>query len=103
MDKRDADRIIGEYVQKLYGFALNKTGNSDEAEELSARIIAEVYEVLVRRGNIVNVDGYIYKIAQNVWARHIAGKSRSRGFETGFDGINSFEHIPDERDFAEEF
>ncbi|MCM1022877.1 MAG: RNA polymerase sigma factor [Prevotella sp.] len=103
MDKREADRIIGEYVQKLYGFALNRTGNPDEAEELSARIIAEVYQVLVRRGNIVNVNGYIYKIAQNVWARYIAGKSKSRGFETGFDGINSFEHIPDERDFAEEF
>lgn len=105
MNKRDADLIIGEYVQKLYGFALNKTGNPDEAEELSARIIAEVYEVLVKRENIVNPNGYIYKIAHNVWTRYIGRKSSSRCYEAygGFDGTDSFENIPDERDFAEEF
>ncbi|MBD5139296.1 MAG: sigma-70 family RNA polymerase sigma factor [Ruminococcus sp.] len=105
MNKRDADMIIGEYVQKLYGFALNKLGNPDEAEELSARIIAEVYEVLVKRENIVNLNGYIYKIAHNVWTRYIGRKSKSRSFEStdGFDGTNRLEHIPDEKDFAEEF
>ncbi|MBD5145985.1 MAG: RNA polymerase sigma factor [Ruminococcus sp.] len=105
MNKRDADFIIGEYVQKLYGFALNKLGNPDEAEELSARIIAEVYEVLVKRENIVNLNGYIYKIAHNVWTRYIGRKSKSRSFEStdGFDGTNGLEHIPDEKDFAEEF
>ncbi|MDE5991961.1 MAG: RNA polymerase sigma factor [Oscillospiraceae bacterium] len=105
MNKRDADFIIGEYVQKLYGFALNKLGNPDEAEELSARIIAEVYEVLVKRENIVNLNGYIYKIAHNVWTRYIGRKSKSRSFESisGFDGTDGLEHIPDERDFAEEF
>lgn len=105
MNKQDADKIIGEYVQKLYGFALNKLGSPDEAEELSARIIAEVYEVLVRRENIVNVNGYIYKIAHNVWTRYIGSKSKSRSFETyvSFDGTDSFENIPDEKDFAEEF
>lgn len=105
MNKRDADFIIGEYVQKLYGFALNKLGTPDEAEELSARIVAEVYEVLVKRENIVNLNGYIYKIAHNVWTRYIGRKSKSRNHETsgGFDGTDGFENIPDERDFAEEF
>ena len=105
MNKRDADFIIGEYVQKLYGFALNKLGNPDEAEELSARIIAEVYEVLVKRENIVNLNGYIYKIAHNVWTRYISRKSKSRSFESssGFDGTDGIELVPDEKDFAEEF
>lgn len=105
MNKRNADFIIGEYVQKLYGFSLNKLGNPDEAEELSARIVAEVYEVLIKRENIVNINGYIYKIAHNVWTRYIGRKSKSRSFETsgGFDGTDGFENIPDERDFAEEF
>lgn len=105
MKKQDADNIIGEYVQKLYGFALNKLGNPDEAEELSARIIAEVYEVLVKRENIVNVNGYIYKIAHNVWTRYVAAKSKSRSFAdlSGTEGTNAFDNIPDERDFAEEF
>lgn len=105
MNKQDADKIISEYVHKLYGFALNMTGNTDEAEELSARIIAEVYEVLIKRENIVNVNGYIYKIAHNVWTRYVTAKSKSRSFVdlNGTDGINAFDNIPDERDFAEEF
>lgn len=101
MDKRDADKLIGEYVQKLYGFAMSKTGNPDEAEELSARIVAEVYEALVKRGNIVNPDGYIYKIAHYVWARYVDGRVKAQG--CGTDGIGGIERIPDERDFAEEF
>lgn len=105
MNKRDADKIIGEYIRKLYGFALNKLGDPDEAEELSAIIVAEVYEVLIGRENIVNLNGYIYKIAHNVWTRYIGRKSKSRNYETsgGFDGTDGFENIPDERDFAEEF
>lgn len=105
MNKRDADIIIGEYVQKLYGFALKKLGDPDEAEELSARIIAEVYEVLVKRENIVNLNGYIYKIAHNVWTRYIGRKSKFRSYESSssFDGTDGIEFIPDERDFAEEF
>lgn len=105
MNKRDADKIIGEYIRKLYGFALNKLGDPDEAEELSAIIVAEVYEVLIGRENIVNLNGYIYKIAHNVWTRYIGRKSKSRNHETsgGFDGTDGFENIPDERDFAEEF
>lgn len=105
MNKLDADKIIEEYIQKLYGFSVNKLGDPDEAEELSARIVAEVYEVLVRRENIVNLNGYIYKIAHNVWTRYIGRKSKSRNHETsgGFDGTDGFENIPDERDFTEEF
>lgn len=105
MDKNDADIVIGEYIQKLYGFALNKLGNPDEAEELAARIVAEVYEVLLKRENIVNLNGYIYKIAHNVWTRYIGRKTKVRNFETfsGFDGTDGFESFPDERDFTEEF
>lgn len=35
MDKQQADRIIQDYIKPLYGFALNKTGNMAEAEELA--------------------------------------------------------------------
>lgn len=96
MNKHDADKIIGEYTRKLYGFAMSKLGNPEEAEELSAITIAQVYEVLLKRDNIVNVNSYIYKIAHNVWTRYISGKLRTHSI----DGIES---IPDEKDLAEEF
>ena len=35
MKKQDADRLIEGYIRKLYGFAVSKCGNIDEAEELA--------------------------------------------------------------------
>ena len=35
MNKCDADKIIGIYVKKLFGFAVSKLSKIDEAEELA--------------------------------------------------------------------
>ena len=41
MEKARADKIITEYMKKLYGFALPKTSSIDSAEELASRITEE--------------------------------------------------------------
>ena len=38
MTKESADRIICDYTNKIYGFALSKTGSIERAEELASRI-----------------------------------------------------------------
>ena len=48
MDRQKADWIITGYMQKLYGFAIKKTYSYDEAEELCAEIIKEVYSSLLK-------------------------------------------------------
>lgn len=79
MDKVTADKIISEYVKKLYGFAVSKTYSLDEAEELSAQIVLEVYRALLSKDNIYNLNGYIYRIASNVFARHVEEKRNVQG------------------------
>lgn len=69
MDKERCDTIICEYTKKLYGFAVSKTRSIERAEELASRITLEVYTSLLRRDDVDNVNAYIYRIAQNVWAR----------------------------------
>lgn len=68
MDKQTADSLIIKYNKKLFGFALSKTSNIEKAEELASRIVLEVYSSLLKREEIANIDGYIYRIAQNVYA-----------------------------------
>ncbi len=75
MDKQNADRILTEYLQKIYGFALSKTGDSYEAEELASDITYEVYLSLLRDGEIYNVNSYIWRISSYVFA-HWAEKKR---------------------------
>ena len=88
MDKCEADRIIESYVKKLFGFAVSKLSDIHEAEELAEDIVLTVYESLLLRENIENVNGYIYKIACNVYARYIDKKNK----HLRVDGI---EYIPD--------
>lgn len=77
MEKSMADRIITEYYKKLYGFALSKTADIGKAEELASRITLEVYTSLLKSDEIVNVNGYIYRIACNVFARFVAERKES--------------------------
>lgn len=93
MNKHDADKIISSYVKKLFGFAMSRLSKIDEAEELAAEITLQVYESLLKQDNISNIEGYVYRIAKNVYAKHIDGRKRA----TVVDGI---ELIPDSKDFT---
>ena len=78
MDKQNADRILTEYIQKIYGFALSKTGDSYEAEELASDITYEVYLSLLRDGEIYNVNAYVWRISSYVFARWVEKKQKER-------------------------
>ena len=77
MDKALCDKIICEYTDKLFGFAMTKTRSIRRAEELASRITLEVYASLLRRDTVANIPAYIYRVAQNVWARYTDEYRRS--------------------------
>lgn len=81
MDKQTADNKIYEYRDKIFGFAMEKTRNVDQADELASDIICEVYRSFLRGGDIVNIDGYVYRIARNVWAKYVRRLTENRSFE----------------------
>ena len=76
MNKVTADNIIEQYVKPLYGFAMNRTRNIDEAEELAQRIVLQVYDVLLKKDNFIDLNSYVFKIAHNVWTRYISEKQK---------------------------
>jgi RNA polymerase sigma factor (sigma-70 family) len=71
VDKKQADNIITGYIEKIFGFAICKTTDVDKAEELASRITLDVYISLLKADNVYNIDGYIYRIAHNVYARFV--------------------------------
>ncbi len=95
MKKQEADKLISSYIKKLFGFAMSRLSSIDKAEELAAEITFHVYESLLKQDNIDNPDGYIYRIARNVYARYIDDKKQI----TSVDGL---EYVPDSRDFTQE-
>lgn len=78
MEKEFADKMIAQFQKKFFGFALSKCTDTTEAEELAARITCEAYVTLRTVENVYNWEGYLYKIASNVYARYVQEQTRHK-------------------------
>lgn len=92
MDKQRADQIITEYLQKIYGFAIKKSFSYDEAEELCAEIIKEVYLSLLKAKEIINVEGYIWRISEHTYSKYVSSKKKHEGISIDSVQIPFFEN-----------
>lgn len=97
MDKAFADEMISKYQKKFFGFALGKCSSIAEAEELAARITCEAYMTLRAVEEVYNWEGYLYRIAQNVYVHYVKEQTKHRQ-----DTAEEIE-IADSRDFAAEY
>lgn len=95
MEQQKADRIITEYLQKIYGFAVKKCFSYDEAEDLAAEIVKEVYRSLLHAHAIDNLDGYIWRISEHTYAKHVAAKKKHESISTDGMEIPSPQEDPD--------
>ncbi len=85
MEKQEADKIIVEYLPKIYGFAMKKAFDFAEAEELCAEMTAEAYQSLRKAEEIYNLDGYMWQICEHTFAKYISSKKRQEGIS--LDGM----------------
>lgn len=85
MEKQQADKIITEYFQKIYGFAVRKCYSYQEAEELCAEIVQNAYLSLLRAEEVYNVEGYIWRISEHTYARYVSVRKRQEGIS--IDGM----------------
>ena len=100
MEKQKADKLIVKYSSKVYGFAMKKSYSYDEAEELSGEMLKEVYLSMLSADDIVNVEGYVWRICAHVYAKYVNQKKKCDGIS--LDGKGSYD-VPyfDEYDLGE--
>ncbi len=94
MDKKTADKYIYEYKDRIFGYAMDKMRNVDQAQELASDIICEVYCSFLKSDDIVNLDGYVYRIAQNVRARYVDRLVKGRRTESIDDMVIPYNDEP---------
>lgn len=97
MKKQFADDMIAQFQNKFFGFALSKCNDFAEAEELAGRITCEAYITLRTVEDVYNWEGYLYKIASNVYAHYV--KEQMKRKIEGMDGMD----FATEEDFSAEF
>ena len=79
MEKTKADALITDYLGKIYGFAYKKSFSYGEAEELAAEMTSEVYRALRGSGEVVNPEGYVWRICEHTYARYVSSVKKQKG------------------------
>ena len=61
------DKIYDKYYYKIYYWAIKKTKNKEDAEDLTNSVFLAIFEYLSKDINIEKIDNLIWKVAYNLW------------------------------------
>lgn len=103
MDKLKADRLITEYLEKIYGFAYKKAFSHDEAEEISSFLVERVYiSLLEYKEEIYNIEGFIWRLCEHNFSKFVSENKLRDGISIDGADIPYDEPFFDELDGAKE-
>ncbi len=77
MQRKDAEELITKFLKPIYGFALKRTGNLQNAEDLSQEIALRAFRALITRDDLENPEKFIWTIAHNALANHYRDAEKS--------------------------
>ena len=61
------DKIYDEYYYKIYNWAIKKTNNKEDAEDLTNNVFLSIFEYLNKNISVEKLENLIWKIAYNLW------------------------------------
>ena len=86
------DIIYDEYYSKIYYWAIKKTNNKEDAEDLTNNVFVSIFEYFNKDINIEKLDNLIWKIAHNVWCTR-AKKYIKEKNNISYDGTNKLGYV----------
>lgn len=93
------DKIYDEYYYKIYNWAIKKTNNKDDAEDLTNNVFLSIFEYLNKNISVEKIENLIWKIAYNLWCtkakEYIKEKNNAsydETFQNGYE-INMIDKI----------
>lgn len=61
------DEIYDKYYYQIYNWAIKKTNNKEDAEDLTNSVFLSIFEYFNKNIPIEKIDNLIWKIAHNLW------------------------------------
>lgn len=77
MNRNDVENIITEYVKPVFGFALKRCKNIQDAEDLSQEIIARAFRALLVKEDIADMGKFIWTVAHNTLSNYYRDTAKS--------------------------
>ncbi len=75
--KQKLEVLSNEYIEAFLVFAVKRTNNLNEAEELSQEITFECVKAIHNKTNIQNFNAYLWSIAHNTYKRWLYSKKNN--------------------------
>ena len=77
MNRFNAERITAAYVKPIYGFALKRCANLQDAEDLSQEIMMRLYRALLIRDDISDVGKFVWTVAHNALSNYYRSSTKN--------------------------
>ncbi|MBQ7321651.1 MAG: sigma-70 family RNA polymerase sigma factor [Clostridia bacterium] len=77
MNRQDAEKMITEYLKPIFGFALKRCKNEQDAEDLSQDIVLKAFHALLIKDDIGDASKFIWTIAHNTLSNYYRTASKS--------------------------
>lgn len=95
-------RLPEEYLAKILGFAIHRTRNREDAEDLAQEIYLQVLTALASPREIQNLNAFIWAVSHNTYCRWVSNQKRGtttvlQGTEEAPDRIEDFYAQKEER------
>ena len=73
------DKIFDEYYDKLYYWALKKTNNMCDAEDLVNDVFVIIFSYINKNIDINKIENLIWKVAHNIWYKKVKSYENEKG------------------------
>ena len=77
MNRQDAEKIITEYLRPIFGFALKRCKNAQDAQDLSQDIVLKAFRALLIKDDIGDTGKFIWTIAHNALSNYYRDTAKS--------------------------
>ena len=89
-------KITDEFSAKILNWAVKKTGNRADGEDLAQEVLVQVFIAVSKQERIEKLENFIWKVAHFTWCRHARTLVRRNACELS-------ETLPDNADFAQDY
>lgn len=77
MNQKQAEKFITEYLKPIYGFALKRCANMQDAEDLTQEILFRMFRVLLIGDDLDSPEKFIWTVAHNTLVNYYRDKAKT--------------------------
>lgn len=77
MNRQEVEKTIAGYLKPIFGFALKRCKNVQDAEDLSQEIVTRAFRALLLKDDVADMGKFIWTVAHNMLSNYYRDAAKS--------------------------